>query len=217
MTENNPVYFPIMLDLRGRKSVVVGGGNIARRKIDGLIEAGAKVTVIAPKCTEMPTDVEIINREFEPQDLDGAWLVIAATDNPQVNMQVATVAEERHVWVNVVDEPQICTAIMPAVIRRGMLTLAISTSGACPVWARRLRDDLSNQFGDEYGDMLELLWQARQNWKERAKRLTPGQRKQAWEDVLDLPILDLIRNGQINEAENAIISCLENALGGATL
>ncbi|MEI6520604.1 MAG: bifunctional precorrin-2 dehydrogenase/sirohydrochlorin ferrochelatase [bacterium] len=217
MTDNNPIYFPIMLDLRERKCVVIGGGKIARRKIDGLIEAGAKVTVIAPKYIEMPTGVEIINRKFEPQDLNDAWLVIAATDSPQVNSQVAEAAAERRVWVNVVDEPQICTAIMPAVIRRGMLSLAISTSGACPVWARRLRDKLADQFGVEYGEMLELLWQARQNWKERAKRLTPGQRKQVWEDVLDLPILDLVRNEKLDEAEKAIMTCLENAMGGTVL
>lgn len=211
LAENTPVYFPIMLDLRGRKCVAVGGGSIARRKIDGLIAAGAKVTVIAPKYVEMPAEVEIINREFEPQDLDEAWLVIAATDSQQVNSLVAEAAAERRIWVNVVDEPQRCTVIMPAVVRRGMLTLAISTSGACPVWARRLRDDLAAQFGAEYGEMLELLWKARQEWKERAKQLAPAQRKQAWEDVLDQPILDLIRNGKLDDAKTAISSCLEKA------
>ncbi len=206
-----PAYFPIMLDLTGRKCVVIGGGTVARRKIESLLEAGASITVIAPTCVAMPDGIEIILREFAPADVDDAWLAIAATNNKQVNANVADAASARRIWVNVVDEPQQCTAILPAVIRRKMLCIAVSTSGACPVWARRLRDGLAMQFGTEYGEMIDLLWAARQDWKECAAHLTPAQRKQAWENVLDLPLLELIREGQLKKAEDAISSCLKKA------
>lgn len=212
-----PSYYPLMLDLRGRKCVVVGGGEIARRKIDGLLIAGAEVTVVTPTSVAMIAGVRVLQRAFEPQDLYGAWLVIAATDDPQTNARVAEEATARQIWVNVVDDPQRCTAIMPAVVRRGLLCLAISTAGACPVWARRLRDDLAAQYGPEYEKLTELLWEARQVWKARCAHVTPTARKTAWENVLDLPLLDLIRNDRIAEAESAIATRLDQVIGeGAT-
>ena len=210
--EQVPTYYPLMVDLRGRKCIVVGGGDVARRKVEGLLAAGASVTVVAPTCVPLPADVEVISRVFAPHDLDGAWLVIAATDDSQVNARVAEAATARCIWVNVADDPQRCTAILPAVVRRGLLCLAVSTSGASPVWATRLRDELAVQFGAEYGEMAKLLWEARQGWKERGMHLTQAQRKRAWEAVLELPVLELIRNEQISAAKTAILSTLEHAL-----
>lgn len=208
-SQRAPWYYPLMLDLRGRKCVVVGGGDIARRKVDGLLHAGAEVTVVAPTGVSMTSCVRLIQRAFEPHDLDGAWLVIAATDDPQINGDVAEEATARHIWVNVVDDPQRCSAIIPAVLRRGLLCLAISTGGASPAWARRLRDDIATRYGLEYGTLAELLWEARQVWKTRSAHVTQAARKQAWEDVLDFPLLELIRADRIVEAESAIMTRLD--------
>lgn len=211
-SEQMPAYYPLMVDIRGRKCVVVGGGEVARRKVEGLLAAGASVTVVAPTCVSLPACVEVISREFAPHDLDGAWLVIAATADQLVNADVAAAATARHIWVNAADDPLSCTAILPAVVRRGLLCLTVSTSGASPVWARRLRDELAVQFGAEYCEMAKLLWEARQGWKGRGMHLTPEQRKRAWEAVLELPLLVLIRNEQLDAAKTAILSSLEQAL-----
>lgn len=206
--------YPVFLDLRGKRCVVVGGGQVARRKVESLVEAGAEVTVVAPLVEQMPAGVRVFARAFRPDDLDHARLVVAATDDPGVNSQVAAAAEARGVWVNAVDDPAHCTVILPAVIRRGAFVLAISTGGASPAFARRLRERLEREFGPEYGEFVSLLWTFRRAWEPRAKAagLTGPARQRAWEQVLDLPLLEWLRQGDRERAEREISGILEAAL-----
>ncbi|MFC0297663.1 precorrin-2 dehydrogenase/sirohydrochlorin ferrochelatase family protein [Geobacillus jurassicus] len=158
--------YPVILQLRGRRAVVVGGGNVAARKIHGLLEAGADVVVIAP---EAAPDIEALaakeaivwkRKRFDPNDLAGAFLVIAATSDREVNEAVARAAEPGQL-LNIVDDPERCDFHVPAVIRRGPLMISVSTGGASPALARRIRRELEEQYGDKYGPYLEFLRQAR--------------------------------------------------------
>jgi siroheme synthase-like protein len=209
-----PPYFPVFLDLRGKRCVVVGGGAVARRKVAALLEAGAAVTVIAPSATGMPDGVDIIARPFMPEDLAGAWLVIAATDDAEVNARVAREAEARHILVNVVDMPELCTMILPAVVRRGALRIAISTAGASPTLARALKEELEARYGHEYGELVTLLWQLRRAWEPRmiAGAVPPPRRRELWLEVLALPLLDLLRDGKSDEAATCATALLAMAI-----
>ncbi|HEY3418705.1 MAG TPA: bifunctional precorrin-2 dehydrogenase/sirohydrochlorin ferrochelatase [Armatimonadota bacterium] len=209
-----PPYYPVFLDLRGKRCVVIGGGKVARRKVEGLLEAGAEVIVIAPRISAMPDGVQRIQRAFTPGDLDGAMLVIASTDNPAVNDAIFREATARGIWVNVVDVPENCTFILPSVVRRGALRIAISTGGASPVLAKRLRKSLEGQFGEEYGCLIDLLWRLRQRWEPQALAagVPPAERQRAWERVLDLPLLELLRAGDVAGAEKAAVTVLEEVL-----
>lgn len=203
MSKTPPPYYPVFLDLRGKRCVVVGGGSIAVRKVEGLREAEAVVTVVAPEIGEMPPDVECISRAFQPADLDDATLVFAATDDPEVNALVASEANARRILVNVVDDPEHCSCILPAVVRRGALRIAVSTAGASPALARKLRQELEATYGPEYGELVELLWRLRREWEPQAQAagVPFPQRKNAWQAILRLPLLDALRNGEVARAE----------------
>jgi len=210
-----PRYYPVYLDLMGRRCLVVGGGQVALRKVEGLLEAGAEVTVIAPEvAAAMPEEVTVIRRPFHPADLDGVMLVIAATNDEQVNWQVAKEAEDCGILVNVVDDPPNCSFILPSVVRRGALCIAISTGGASPTLARRLREQLETEFGPEYAQLIELMHTLRLAWEPRAKvaGLPGAARKNAWEQVLNLPLLDWLRNGDVERAAQAAHAVLNAAL-----
>lgn len=157
----------INLDVRGRVALVVGGGAIASRKIAALVEAGAVVTVVAPvlcdPVAELARDgrVRVFNRTFQPGDARGAFVVVGATDDDEVNREVARDAQACGALVNIVDRPALCTYTVPAVVRRGHLTLAVATDGRCPSVARALRERLEGQYGPEYADVVERLGDAR--------------------------------------------------------
>jgi siroheme synthase-like protein len=134
--------YPVVLDLTDVPVLLVGGGNIASRKADGLLQAGARVTVVAP--TVLPglaaTAAEVRRRGYAATDLDGHQLVMTATDDPAVNAQVADDARARGLWVNSADDPANCSFILPAVTRRGSVVVAVGTDGSSPALARHLRD-----------------------------------------------------------------------------
>ena len=137
--------YPIMLELTGARVVVVGGGHIALRKIEGLLACGADdVTVIAPDVAEeiIALPVQVITRRYAPTDLDGARLAITATDDPSVNASVSAEATRRGVWVNSADDPANCTFTLPAVARNAVVTVAVSTGGASPALASHLRGEI---------------------------------------------------------------------------
>ncbi|HEY3376621.1 MAG TPA: bifunctional precorrin-2 dehydrogenase/sirohydrochlorin ferrochelatase [Armatimonadota bacterium] len=211
-----PPYFPVLLDLRGRRCVVIGGGEVARRKVAALCAAQADVTVVAPHVVAMPAGATVIRRAFLPTDLDDAMLVIAATDSAAVNAQIAAEAECRGIWVNVVDDPARCSLIMPAVVQRGALRIAISTAGASPTLARQLKDELEATYGPEYGDLVQLLWELRRAWEPEANAadIAFARRREIWDAVLRLPLLDLLRGGQRAEAARLARELLTQALAG---
>jgi precorrin-2 dehydrogenase / sirohydrochlorin ferrochelatase len=155
--------FPIFLKIAARPCIVIGAGNLAEAKIDSLLAAHAKVTVIAPEArsrvVEMAAagEIEWVRRDYIAGDLSGQFLVVAATDNPAVNRAVFAEAIENDILCNAVDDPPFCDFYFPSVVRRGDLQIAISTAGASPALAQRLRKDINAQLPLDVGDWLTDL------------------------------------------------------------
>lgn len=156
-------YYPIFLDLAQRRCLVVGGGTVAERKVQGLLAAKADVVVVSPTLTAALCRwadegiIAHIARSFREEDVEGCVLVIGTTDRLEVNTHIATTARRRTIWVNIVDSPDLCDFIAPAVIRRGEVQIAISTGGKSPTLAKRLRQGLEALIGPEYGDVADVL------------------------------------------------------------
>ena len=207
-------YYLAALDLRGRRCLVAGGGAVARRKAQGLLAAGADVLVVAPEVGDMPPGAAVERRAARLADLDGAVVAVCATDDPAINAALAREARRRGVLVNVVDDPDAGDFTVPAVLRRGALQIGVSTGGASPALAQRLRDELAERVGDEYGGLADLLASLRAAWEPRAiaAGVPPAARRAAWHTVQDLPLLDLIRDGRAHEARAQAESALERAL-----
>jgi precorrin-2 dehydrogenase/sirohydrochlorin ferrochelatase len=197
--------YPInLIGLETRRCVVVGGGAVATRKLAGLLAAGARVTVIS---LELSTELEsraaekqitVLRRAYEPGDLSGAFLVIAATDDPPTNAAVWDEARQLGCLINAVDDPAHSNFILPAVVRRGEVNLAISTGGASPTLARRLREQLETQVGPEYGDLAGLMAELR---PEIMLQLPPGEARQAAaQRLLDSDLLEVVRRDGIEAA-----------------
>jgi precorrin-2 dehydrogenase/sirohydrochlorin ferrochelatase len=155
-----PVPYSVSLNLEDEPCLVVGGGAVALRKAEALIASGAKVKVVSPQVTpeiEALEEVEIARREFRIEDLRGRFLVISATDSREVNEKVATEARRRGMLVNVVDVPDLCNFFVNSQMRRGDLTISISTGGASPALAKRIRKELEKSYGEEYAGFLSLM------------------------------------------------------------
>jgi len=160
-------YYPIFADIAKRPCVVVGGGAVAERKVEGLVSAGAAVTVVSPdvtkrlKALEKEGVINIIKKKYGKGDLKGAFLAVSAAGSKAVNESVYEEAVERAILVNVVDDPQHCNFIVPSVVDRGSLVLAISTAGKSPSFARALRLELEEAIGEEYATFVEILGKVR--------------------------------------------------------
>jgi precorrin-2 dehydrogenase/sirohydrochlorin ferrochelatase len=159
--------YPIFALIEDKSCLVVGGGAVGERKVRDLMTAGARVRVVSrtltPALAKLASRGEIVHlaEDFADSQVEGMALVMAATDDHQVNARVSAAARARGIWVNVADEPEHCTFIVPAQVRRGDLSLAISTGGASPALARQIREDLQQRFGPEYGPYLNLLQRVR--------------------------------------------------------
>lgn len=184
--------YPIYADLTGRAVLVVGGGVVAARKVGALLKRQIRVTVVAPEiCPELQklTDhsgLMIHQRSYRTGDLAKHWLVIAATDDSQLNQKVFAQAAEARIFCNVVDQPQLCTFQVPAVVRQGLLQIAISTGGASPALARKIRQKLEGQFGPAYGELLEGLLELRNCFRQKYP-LDTARRRELLESFLDSP------------------------------
>jgi precorrin-2 dehydrogenase/sirohydrochlorin ferrochelatase len=156
-------FYPICLDLEARACVVVGGGRVAERKVQGLLSCRAQVSVISPALTEelqlqhFSGDIEWIDREFRQGDLAQAFLVIAATDDEETQKQVYEEADANNLLLNVADVPQRCNFILPATARRGDLAISVSTAGKSPALARKIRMELEKRYGPEYRVLVNIL------------------------------------------------------------
>ncbi len=165
--------FPVVLRFDGRLAVVIGGGTVADRKVSGLLDAGATVRVVAPmivgglrqRAAASGEAVDLIERAYDPVDLDGAWYVVAAAGDPVVQQAVADECERRGIWCNAVDDPDRCTALLPAVHRSGDVIVAVSTSGSSPTLARILRDRIANALPASLGEIARTLAERRQAWQ----------------------------------------------------
>lgn len=173
-----PPLYPMMVDLRGRRCLVVGGGAVASRKVAALLRAGAAVTVVSPALSPALARlaaggrVSHRARPYRGSDLRGAWLAIGATDDPDVNARLGAEAARRGILVNVADAPRLCAFQVPSVVRRGDLTIAISTGGTSPALARRIRQDLEAIYPPGFGRFLGAMRRLRR----RAQRELPDAR-----------------------------------------
>lgn len=207
-------YLPIFLNLAGQPCAVIGGGEVAARKVALLRAAGANVAVTAPRLcpalAELAAQGRIVHRAepFTPAALDDVALVIAATDDRTVNAEVSRLARARRLPVNVVDDPELCSFIMPAIVDRSPVVIAASTGGASPVLARLLRARLEAAIPAAFGELAKLAQRFRARVRER---LAPEERRAFWERVLQGPIAELVFSGRVRDAEGA----LEQALAAA--
>jgi len=206
------MQYPVNLVLDGRQCLVVGGGHIARRKVEGLLACGARVRVVAPQIDadlRLITDVAFDERRWRPEDLDGVWLVIAATDDPAVNGAVYDAGQRAGIWVNGADDPANCSFTLPSVVRRGDLQVAVSTGGRSPALSRWLRRRIEGEIGPEYAVLLDILATERDGLK-AAGRSTEGL---DWNSALDSDMLDLIRTGDLTRARERLQTCLSSSSG----
>ena len=202
--------YPVNLVVAGRRCLVVGGGHIAARKVEGLLACGAQVHVIAPDVVADIADnpaVTVTRRAYEDGDVDGYRLVIAATDDRAVNARVFDDGERRGVWVNSADDPALCSFTLPSVVRRGPITVAVSTGGHSPALATWLRGRIESEIGPEYETLVGLLSAEREALK-AAGRSTEGL---DWQRALESDMLTLIRAGRVQEARERLQACLSSS------
>ena len=206
-----PDYYPVFLNLKGRTCLVVGGGEVAARKVSLLVESGARVKVVSPRFNNSikslggQGDIEIEMRPFEPGDLDGVFLAIAATSDKRINHQVAVESERRNILVNVVDTPSEGNFIVPSLIRQGELTIAISTGGKSPALARKLRHDIEKSFAPRYAILLDIASQVRRDLLSKGKHIAG----EAWQASLDAELLELVDRGETEAARERLLTNLE--------
>ncbi len=200
--------YPVALVLRGKRCVVVGGGRVAARKVEGLLAAGAEVVVVAPEVGEeiRAQRVALVERPYRRGDLDGAWLALAATDDPEVNASVHADAEEARVWANTADAPGACSFTLPAVVRRGPVVVAVSTSGRSPALARWIRGEVAALLGPEVAELAEWLAEARDELKAAGRPTEDVD----WRKTLDWDMLALIRTGRTAQARERLQACLSS-------
>jgi precorrin-2 dehydrogenase / sirohydrochlorin ferrochelatase len=216
---DTPLYIAC-LKLGGRNCLVVGGGDIGLEKVEGLLACGGDVTLIAPDAVaeleEYANEGSIRweRREFRDSDLDGRFLAIAATNDTDVNISVYDGAERRAMLVNVVDVPPLCNFILPAILRTGPLAIAISTAGASPALAKRIKREIAESFGDAYADLAIILNDAR-GWA-KATLPTYQDRKEFFEGIVngDPDPITLLRQGQVDEV-HALIEAAKQSHGAA--
>jgi precorrin-2 dehydrogenase/sirohydrochlorin ferrochelatase len=204
------MQYPVNLVLDGRRCLVVGGGKVALRKVEGLVACGGRVTVVAPRINPelaMLSEVMIEQRPWRREDLDGMWLVIAATDDPAVNRAVYDAGQRAGVWVNGADDPANCSFTLPSVVRRGDLQVTVSTGGRSPALSTWLRRRLEGEIGPEYAVLLDLLATEREGLK-AAGVSTEGL---DWRSALDSDMLDLIRTGDLAHARERLQTCLSSS------
>ena len=198
--------YPVLLDLAGRSVLVVGGGRVALGKVRGLLAVGARVTVVSPDVVDelADLDVTVVRRAYEPGDLAGHRLAFTATDDPAVNRQVFLDGEADGTWVNSADDPANCAFTLPAVVRQGPITVAVSTGGHSPALAAWLRDRIGSELGAEHEVLLELLAERREALRSKG---TPTEGL-SWRQALDSGMLDLVREGRVAEARELLQACL---------
>lgn len=210
---------PLFHNLNGRRCMMVGGGSVALRKIRPLIEVGAKVEIIAPEINTAITDLAekhslcLYQRKFNNADLEGAALVIAATDDKQLNKQVSEQAQKLNIPVNVVDQPELCSVVFPSIVDRSPVQIAISSGGTAPVLARMLRTRLESLIPSGYGFLAQLAGKFRQQVKEKITE--PNSRKAFWEDVFSGDISELVFSNKHDIAESKLQEKLDKQLSSS--
>jgi precorrin-2 dehydrogenase/sirohydrochlorin ferrochelatase len=208
-----PVYYPIFLNIQGKKCIVVGGGNVAFRKVKMLLDCGANVTVISPKPhpglsrLSKQKSVHLIQRAYETGDLKDSVIAIAATDVKEINRKLADEAKKTKTLINVADDPGTSDFIIPSSFRRGKLTIAVSTAGMSPALARKIRTKLERSFGAEYATLLCLIGEVRSEIIGTGLSVSA----EAWQEALDLDsLIEFVMRGQSEKAKSQLLRRLKS-------
>ncbi|UJS18104.1 MAG: bifunctional precorrin-2 dehydrogenase/sirohydrochlorin ferrochelatase [Candidatus Jettenia sp.] len=206
-------YYPIFLNIQDKKCVVIGGGNVAWRKVCSLKEAGARVTVVSPEfCPELEkeTEIERIKQKYDKEFLKEALVVIASTDDEEVNKRIYSDAMEKGILVNVVDKPEFCSFIVPSSMVRGDLCISISTGGASPALARNIREYLEKQFGNEYDEFTKLLSEMRR--KVLSEIMDESIRRDILQQIAALDMLEVVKEKGILEAKKRMLEIISEKI-----
>lgn len=209
------LYYPVFLDLKDKPCLMVGGGKVAERKTLSLLAAGAKVLLIGTRVTEAlerlssKGSIKVRKRPYRQGDVKGRLLVIAATGSKRVNEQVYRDATAAGIFVNVVDDPERCSFIVPSVVDRGALLIAISTSGKSPYLARVLREELEACIGEEFEAFVEILGAARK--KLLKSSLSHDKKESIIKDLVKSPLPGLIKEGRVREIDSVLKGLLGEA------
>jgi siroheme synthase-like protein len=206
-------YYPIYIDIEDRAVAIIGGGAVCARKAETMMRYGARVTVVSPEVTveiaawEREGVLAVRHKLYDESDLEGVSIVIASTDDPCVNARVARDCRRRRVPVNVVDVTHLCEFIVPAIIEKGSIQIAISTGGKSPALGRTLKEDLQRTIGSEYAEVNDLLGTLRKS----AKRVLPSDvdRKRFFDGIIASGVLEMLREGRRHDAHTTIAgACL---------
>lgn len=205
-------YYPVNLDIRHQSCLVVGGGTVGTRKVKTLLGCGAAVTVVSPEVTNSllalagENRISLEQRPYRASDLEGVFLVIGATDNMDLNRAIHHDARKQNKLCNIADQPDLCNFILPSVIERGDLIIAISTSGKSPAFAKKLRKQLEAQFGPEYAEFLKLMGAVRKILLERDH--DPEAHRRIFENLVDQGLLESILDGSTAHIDSLLKSLL---------
>jgi precorrin-2 dehydrogenase/sirohydrochlorin ferrochelatase len=214
-------YYPIYLDVKDRNCLVVGGGSVGTRKVETLLECEAKITAVAIDAAEKLKRlsesgvIQLKERAFQSADLDGVFLVIGATDNEDLNFKIHEEAQRRGVLCNIADRPEACNFILPSIVNRGDLIIAISTSGKSPAFAKRLRRQLESQFGDEYAGFLDLMGAIRK--KLLSKDHEPEAHKHLFEQLIQRDLVQLLKKAETEKINALLLDVLGEGYDFKTL
>jgi precorrin-2 dehydrogenase / sirohydrochlorin ferrochelatase len=206
-------YYPVQLDIRGRRCLVVGGGGVGTRKVETLLSCGARVTLVSLEVSDKLRrlsnrgDITLRERAYAASDLEGVFLVIGATDDEDLNRRISTDAAAFNVLCNIADRPEKCNFILPAIVQRGDLVLTVSTSGKSPALAKKLRTELERQFGEEYALLLKLMGAIRRRLLAEAH--APEAHKPIFEKIVHSDILSWIREGRMAEINRLLAEILD--------
>jgi len=210
-------YYPVNLDIRHQSCLVVGGGAVGTRKVKTLLDCGAAVTVVSPDVSNLLSGlaeqnlISLKQRPYRASDLKGVFLVIGATDNKVLNREIHNDARRQGKLCNIADRPELCNFILPSIVERGDLIIAISTSGKSPAVARRLRKQIEAQFGPEYAEFLKLMGSVRKILLEQTR--DPEAHRRIFESLIDQGLLECIRDGNKTRIDNMLISVLGQGYG----
>jgi precorrin-2 dehydrogenase/sirohydrochlorin ferrochelatase len=201
-------YYPVYLDIKGKKCVVVGGGDVAERKVERLLQYEAAVSVVGkdltPQLIQLKKEGMIchIAEDYRSDHINGALLVIGATDDDRVNAEVSRDSRERNIPVNIVDDPVKCDFIVPSIVQSGDLSIAVSTGGKSPALARNIREELEEIYGTEYAILLDIMGQIRERVIARGE--PSEENKRIFDSVLDSEILKHIRDRNWGDVKKII-------------
>ena len=214
--ENRMSYYPVFLQLENKIALVVGGGKVAQRKVETLLRYGASIHIVSKVLTDKLKQlieinkVRLLGEEMREEFLDGVFIVIAATDDKELNSKVSESARKRGLLVNAVDQPADCNFIVPSIVRKGALSIAISTSGMSPALAKKIRKELDGQFGNEYETFLNVMGSLRK--EVLAMGLSQEENSRIFHEIVDGGIIEALARNDLPKVESSLARILPQGI-----